>query len=66
MLPAILTDEVITLGAQCVDGTLIRGQNNISHPPSSTNGVSVVDKGCETLLSSAIKRVFYLSSEGTH
>ena len=34
MLPAILTDDVITLGAECSDGTLIRGQNNISHPPT--------------------------------
>ena len=37
VLPAILTDNVITLGAECSDGSLIRGQNNISHPPTAGN-----------------------------
>lgn len=32
VLPAICTEEVITLGAELEDGTVIRGQNNISHP----------------------------------
>lgn len=32
VMPAIRTEEVITLGAELEDGTVIRGQNNISHP----------------------------------
>lgn len=32
VLPAICTEERITLGAQLSDGTIIRGQNEISHP----------------------------------
>ena len=32
VLPAIQTEERITLGAQLCDGTIIRGQNAISHP----------------------------------
>ncbi|XWS18491.1 hypothetical protein CRYUN_Cryun32bG0048200 [Craigia yunnanensis] len=47
-----------------LDGTIIRGQNEISHP---TNGSMVpVDKGRSSVpaLPSRIKRVFYMSSEG--
>ena len=33
MLPAICTEERITLGAELEDGTVLRGQNQISHPP---------------------------------
>ncbi len=32
MLPAICTEERITLGAEMANGTIIRGQNEISHP----------------------------------
>ena len=32
MLPAICTEERITLGAEMANGTVIRGQNEISHP----------------------------------
>ena len=32
VLPAICTEERITLGAEMADGTVIRGQNEISHP----------------------------------
>ncbi len=32
VLPAIATEERITLGAQLIDGTVVRGQNEISHP----------------------------------
>ena len=32
MLPAIRTEDSITLGAELIDGTIIRGQNQISHP----------------------------------
>lgn len=37
VLPAICTEEVITLGAELEDGTVIRGQNNISHPTSCSD-----------------------------
>ena len=33
VLPAICTEERITLGAELEDGTVLRGQNQISHPP---------------------------------
>jgi 2-phospho-L-lactate transferase/gluconeogenesis factor (CofD/UPF0052 family) len=33
VLPAICTEERITLGAELEDGSVIRGQNAISHPP---------------------------------
>ena len=32
VLPAICTEERITLGAQLATGAVIRGQNEISHP----------------------------------
>lgn len=32
VLPAICTEERITLGAELADGAVIRGQNEISHP----------------------------------
>ena len=32
VLPAICTEERITLGAELEDGTVVRGQNEISHP----------------------------------
>ena len=32
VLPSIATEERITLGAQLADGSVIRGQNEISHP----------------------------------
>ncbi|XP_037405883.1 gluconeogenesis factor-like isoform X3 [Triticum dicoccoides] len=46
------------------DGTIIRGQNEISHPSNGRR--EVVDKNCNscTALPSSIKRVFYMSSEG--
>ncbi|TYH13695.1 hypothetical protein ES288_A06G159300v1 [Gossypium darwinii] len=47
------------------DGTIIRGQNEISHP---TNVIGPVDKGRSSVpaLPSRIKRVFYMSREGTN
>ena len=33
VLPAISTEERIILGAELADGTRLRGQNQISHPP---------------------------------
>jgi hypothetical protein len=35
VLPVIRTEDSITLGAELVNGTIIRGQNQISHPPKS-------------------------------
>ncbi|XVF87350.1 hypothetical protein PTKIN_Ptkin18bG0113100 [Pterospermum kingtungense] len=64
VLPVISTNDRLTLGCELWDGTIIRGQNEISHP---TNGsVGPVDKGRSSVpaLPSRIKRVFYMSSEG--
>eukprot|EP00879_Flechtneria_rotunda_P022704 GHRR01023978.1.p1 GENE.GHRR01023978.1~~GHRR01023978.1.p1 ORF type:complete len:373 (+),score=108.01 GHRR01023978.1:159-1277(+) len=73
VLPAICTEDIITLGAELEDGTVIKGQNNISHPDSDHSnmggeetGPSAVDKSDQyQSLSSPIRRVFYLSREGT-
>lgn len=35
VLPAICTEERITLGAELLDGSFIRGQHSISHPSES-------------------------------
>jgi hypothetical protein len=40
VLPAICTEERITLGAELEDGTVIKGQNTISHPSSSNTSGS--------------------------
>ncbi|KAG5235049.1 Maternal effect embryo arrest [Salix suchowensis] len=64
VLPVISTNDRLTLGCELWDGTIIRGQNEISHP---TNGfMQPIDKGCSSVpaLPSRIKRVFYMSSEG--
>eukprot|EP01025_Chloroclados_australasicus_P034878 TRINITY_DN3560_c2_g2_i1.p1 TRINITY_DN3560_c2_g2~~TRINITY_DN3560_c2_g2_i1.p1 ORF type:complete len:505 (-),score=48.68 TRINITY_DN3560_c2_g2_i1:13-1434(-) len=63
VLPSICTEERITLGAELADGTLIRGQNNISHPNNGKG--NIVDKDGEEgpRLHSPIKRVFYLSQQ---
>ena len=64
VLPAIQTEERITLGAQLQNGLFIRGQSQISHPQGSN--VHIVDKQCDGgPLPAAIHRVFYLASEGT-
>ncbi|XP_055961161.1 uncharacterized protein YNL011C isoform X3 [Mercurialis annua] len=64
VLPVISTNDRLTLGCELWDGTIIRGQNEISHP---TNGIGQsVNKVCHSVpaLPSRIKRVFYMSSEG--
>ncbi|XP_059669865.1 uncharacterized protein YNL011C isoform X2 [Cornus florida] len=64
VLPVISTNDRLTLGCELWDGTIIRGQNEISHP---TNGfMEPVNKGSNSVpaLPSRIKRVFYMSSEG--
>ncbi|XP_039038362.1 gluconeogenesis factor-like [Hibiscus syriacus] len=65
ILPVISTNDRLTLGCELWDGTIIRGQNEISHP---TNVKGPVDKGRSSVpaLPSRIKRVFYMSSEGTN
>lgn len=65
MVPVICTEERITLGAELEDGTVIRGQNEISHP-SARKGAPQVDKDGMEKLYSRVKRIFYLSSEGDH
>ncbi|KAM0845069.1 hypothetical protein ACQ4PT_056628 [Festuca glaucescens] len=64
VLPVISTNDRLTLGCELWDGTIIRGQNEISHPSNGRR--EVVNKDCESCnaLPSSIKRVFYMSSEG--
>uniref|UniRef100_A0A5B6YS43 LPPG:FO 2-phospho-L-lactate transferase CofD/UPF0052 n=1 Tax=Davidia involucrata TaxID=16924 RepID=A0A5B6YS43_DAVIN len=64
VLPVISTNDRLTLGCELWDGTIIRGQNEISHP---TNGsMEPINKGSSSVppLPSRIKHVFYMSSEG--
>ncbi|KAM0946036.1 putative 2-phospho-L-lactate transferase CofD, CofD-like domain superfamily [Dioscorea sansibarensis] len=66
VLPVISTNDRLTLGCELWDGTIIRGQNEISHP---TNGcMEPINKDCNSAakLPSGIKRVFYISSEGNN
>ncbi|XP_027356503.1 uncharacterized protein YNL011C [Abrus precatorius] len=64
VLPVISTNDRLTLGCELWDGTIIRGQNEISHPTSGT--MELIKKGSSSApaLPSKIKRVFYMSSEG--
>ncbi|GMH05501.1 hypothetical protein Nepgr_007341 [Nepenthes gracilis] len=64
VLPVISTNDRLTLGCELWDGSIIRGQNEISHPTSGL--VGPVNKGHPSIpaLPSRIKRVFYMSSEG--
>ncbi|KAH6763629.1 maternal effect embryo arrest 18 [Perilla frutescens var. frutescens] len=66
VLPVISTNDRLTLGCELWDGTIIRGQNEISHP---TNGsLELINKSNSSArtLPSRIKRVFYMSSEGSN
>ncbi|KAG8385454.1 hypothetical protein BUALT_Bualt03G0047000 [Buddleja alternifolia] len=66
VLPVISTNDRLTLGCELWDGTIIRGQNEISHP---TNGsMQLINKNDSLVpaLPSRIKRVFYMSSEGSN
>ncbi|CAL8469527.1 g9068 [Coccomyxa elongata] len=68
VLPAICTEERITLGAELANSTVIRGQNEISHPaaPAESPGPIKVEKhGRGPPLAAPIRRIFYLSAEGT-
>ncbi|XP_016900950.2 uncharacterized protein YNL011C isoform X3 [Cucumis melo] len=64
VLPVISTNDRLTLGCELQDGTIIRGQNEISHP--TTGPSEIINKGNSLVpaLPSRIKRVFYMSSEG--
>ncbi|KAG1367679.1 putative gluconeogenesis factor [Cocos nucifera] len=66
VLPVISTNDRLTLGCELWDGTIIRGQNEISHP--SNGCTEPINKDCTstTALPSRIKRVFYMSSEGSN
>lgn len=68
VLPCICTNDRLTLGAELQDGTIIRGQHEISHPTGGHGTMlpsrSVNKTGCPPL-PSPIKRLFYISSEGT-
>ncbi|XP_051133872.1 uncharacterized protein YNL011C isoform X2 [Andrographis paniculata] len=66
ILPVISTNDRLTLGCELWDGTIIRGQNEISHP---TNGsMQFINKSNSSIpsLPSRLKRVFYMSSEGSN
>ncbi|KAM7525038.1 hypothetical protein LguiA_014940 [Lonicera macranthoides] len=65
VLPVISTNDRLTLGCELWDGIIIRGQNQISHP--TIGSMKPVDKGISSVpaLPSRIKRVFYMSSEGS-
>lgn len=66
VLPVISTNDRLTLGCELWDGEIIRGQNEISHP--ATGAVQTVNKDCSSTIAlpSRIKRVFYMSSEGSN
>ncbi|GLI61049.1 hypothetical protein VaNZ11_003309 [Volvox africanus] len=65
VLPAISTEQRITLGAELEDGSVLRGQNEISHPPlpDDGSGPQQVDKGCAVPLPAPIRRVFYMAAD---
>ncbi|KAL5576557.1 hypothetical protein UlMin_018256 [Ulmus minor] len=64
ILPVISTNDRLTLGCELWDGTIIRGQNEISHPTKGS--LEPINKARSLVpgLPSRIKRVFYMSSEG--
>ncbi|XP_058763957.1 uncharacterized protein YNL011C-like [Vicia villosa] len=64
VLPVISTNDRLTLGCELLDGTIIRGQNEISHPSSGTMVPIKKESFSAPALPSKIKRVFYMSSEG--
>ena len=55
VLPCVCTEDRLVLGAELRDGTVIRGQNEISHPPGQPGS---------SPLPSPIRRVLYLAYEG--
>ncbi|CAK9192459.1 unnamed protein product [Sphagnum troendelagicum] len=68
VLPAICTNDRLTLGCELKNGMVIRGQNEISHPmpkDAALGQTQAVNKASPPL-PSPIKRIFYMSSEGTN
>ena len=65
VLPVVSTNERLTLGAELRDGTLVQGQNNISHPAAAGASTEVA-KGAYEPLPSPVRRVFYLSQDGSN
>lgn len=67
VLPVLQVDSEarVRLGAELEDGSILKGQSEISHPTSQTSG-TVVDKQLIEGLKSPIKRVFYLAEEGEY
>ncbi|CAG9463252.1 unnamed protein product [Pedinophyceae sp. YPF-701] len=74
VMPSILTEDRITLGAELEDPsasgptTILRGQNQISHPSATVgpDGPEAVSKtATDGPLPGKIRRILYLSSEGT-
>jgi len=51
------------LAAELVDGSVLAGQNEISHP-STSSLPQEVNKGMWDVLPSPVRRIFYLSAEG--
>ncbi|QDZ23212.1 2-phospho-L-lactate transferase [Chloropicon primus] len=80
VLPCVCTEDRLVLGAELEDGTVIRGQNEISHPKVMQSPMSLSEReyggganlgvtkaAAEQPLDSPIRRVMYLSYEGaTH
>ncbi|KAL3820317.1 hypothetical protein ACJIZ3_006222 [Penstemon smallii] len=64
VLPVISTNDRLTLGCELWDGTIIRGQNQISHPTNGSIGPINKSNSLVPALASRIKRIFYMSSEG--
>lgn len=63
VLPAICTEERISLAAELSNGKILVGQNEISHPSNSVTP-SEVNKAEWEPLDSPVRRIFYLSTEG--
>ncbi|XP_057797599.1 uncharacterized protein YNL011C [Salvia miltiorrhiza] len=66
VLPVISTNDRLTLGCELWDGTIIRGQNEISHPTNGSMEPINKSNSSTRTLPSRIKRVFYMSSEGSN
>ncbi|KAK4589696.1 hypothetical protein RGQ29_020313 [Quercus rubra] len=66
VLPVISTNDRLTLGCELWDGTIIRGQNEISHPTCGSMKPINKERSSVPALPSRIKRVFYMSSEGSN
>jgi 2-phospho-L-lactate transferase CofD len=64
VLPAICTEERITLAAELADGSVLVGQNEISHPAMCASPLAVDKTQKWEAFQSPVRRIFYLSAEG--